>query len=90
LASHHRRLEQLGQWLPLYQSMAFVAITQAAMYLAACRVHGPNAEVTKECHQIARLLLCDMLYLDSVVEVPRDDLGRDTDLISVCEPLRDL
>jgi hypothetical protein len=67
--------------------MCFVAAAQCRMYLAACRVHGPDAKVPKEGHHIARLLLCDMQYLDGFVEVPRDDLERDTDVISACEPL---
>jgi hypothetical protein len=54
------------------------------MYLQCCRIHGPHAEVTKECHQIARLLLADMLYIDSVVEVRYDDLQRDVSIVELC------
>ena len=42
-------LDAMGQWEPIYQSMAFVAATQAHMYVQSCRIHGPRAEVTQEC-----------------------------------------
>jgi len=56
-------LEALGVWEPIYRSLAFVAATQAYMYLQSCRIHGPRAEITQECRQVARLLLADMLSM---------------------------
>src|SRR5689334_17035407 len=82
-------LEAIGEWDPIYQSMCFVAATQAASYLACCRLHGPRADVTQETRQIARLLLSDMAYIDSVMELRESDTGVDLDLLQVCLPLED-
>jgi hypothetical protein len=90
LVAWHRitgNLEEIGAWEPIYQSMCFVAATQAHLYLQSCRIHGPRAPVTQECREIARLLLADMLCIDSVVEVRESDNGVDLDLLEVCLPL---
>lgn len=78
-------LERLGE--PICQSMVAVTAMQATLYVDAARIHGPRADVTQECRSIARLLLADMLWLDTVVEVREDDMGRDIDLLEVCLPL---
>jgi hypothetical protein len=82
-------LERLKLWHPIDRSMTFVAATQAASYLTCCRIHGPRAEVTQETRQVARLLLSDMMYLDSVLEVRESDAGIDLDLLEICAPVED-
>ena len=77
-----------GLWEPIYTSMAAVSAMQATLYVDACRIHGARAPVVQECRGIARLLLADMLWLETVVEVREDDLGRDIDLLELCLPLQ--
>jgi hypothetical protein len=78
------RLERADEWEEIYRPAAFVAATACANYLAACKAFGATADLTRECGALARWALAEMSFpLTEAEPIPRDDLGRDLDLVRV-------